>query len=203
MAKGLFISFEGGEGAGKTTQIQRLKAKLATAGREVVTTREPGGTAGAEAIRKLLVEGDAYGWDSHTEALLHFAARRDHVKKIIEPALAKGSIVLTDRFFDSTYAYQGYGQGLDVSTIDGIRTLSIGALQPDITLLLDLPVETGLERAAVQQRYERMGQSFHQKLRQGFLDMAAKAPDRFTIINAAQALEAVETAIWEAVQKRL
>lgn len=203
MPRGLFISFEGGEGAGKTTQIQRLKNRLATLGRNVIVTREPGGTPGAEAIRKLLVDGDAYGWDSLTEAMLHFAARADHVKKIIEPALGKGTYVLSDRFTDSTYAYQGYGQGLALEQIDALRALAIQNLQPDLTLLLDLPVETGLTRAATQQRYERMGTAFHEKLRKGFLDIAAKNPQRIAIINAAQPLDAVETAIWDAVKGRI
>lgn len=203
MTRGLFISFEGGEGAGKTTQIQRLKKRLEAAGRNVVATREPGGTPGAEAIRKLLVEGDAYNWDNLTEALLHFAARRDHVSKIIEPALAKGSLVISDRFYDSTYAYQGYGQRLDTGVIDQLRQLSTGTLKPDITIMLDLPVETGLGRAATQQRYERLGTAFHERLRQGFLEMAAREPARFTVINAGQSMEAVEQAIWAAVEKRL
>jgi dTMP kinase len=203
MTRGLFISFEGGEGAGKTTQIQRLKARLAATGKQVVTTREPGGTSGAEAIRKLLVEGDAYNWDSTTEALLHFAARRDHVTKVIAPALEKGAIVISDRFFDSTYAYQGYGQGLDTGLIDRLRELAIGDLKPDITLVLDLPSEKGLERASVQQRYERMGLPFHERLRQGFLAMSAKEPARFHVINAAQSIESVEQAIWAVVNKRV
>ncbi len=203
MAKGLFISFEGGEGAGKTTQIQRLRERLTSMGRKVVTTREPGGTAGAEAIRKLLVEGEAYQWDSQTEAMLHFAARREHVLKVIAPALAEGTIVISDRFFDSTYAYQGYGQGLDKAVIDDLRTQAIGDLKPDLTILLDLPVETGLNRAIVQQRYERMGAAFHEKLRQGFLAMAKAEPARFSIINADQSMDTVTEAIWAAAQKRL
>lgn len=203
MPRGLFISFEGGEGAGKTTQIQRLKNRLATLGRNVIVTREPGGTPGAEAIRKLLVDGDAYGWDSLTEAMLHFAARTDHVKKVIAPALAKGTYVLCDRFTDSTYAYQGYGQGLEIGQLDKLKALAINDLKPDLTLLLDLPVETGLTRVETQQRYERMGAAFHEKLRKGFLDMAAKNPQRIAIINAAQSLENVETAIWEVVKGRI
>lgn len=203
MAKGLFISFEGGEGAGKTTQIQRLRERLTGMGRKVVTTREPGGTAGAEAIRKLLVEGEAYQWDSQTEAMLHFAARREHVLKVVAPALADGAIVISDRFFDSTYAYQGHGQGLDKAVIDAIRTQAIGDLKPDLTILLELPVETGLNRATVQQRYERMGPAFHEKLRQGFLAMAIAEPARFSVINADQSMDAVTEAIWAAAQKRL
>lgn len=203
MAKGLFITLEGGEGAGKTTQIRRLQARLEKHGHSVIITREPGGSQGAEQIRKLLVEGETLRWDSITECLLLFAARRDHIKKTIAPALAAGQTVISDRFYDSTYAYQGFGQGLEREIIDAIRMASIGNFKPDMTLLLDLPVDIGLGRAAVQQRYERMGQNFHEKLRQGFLQLAAAEPERFTIINANNDVNAVEEAIWEAVKKRL
>ncbi len=202
MPRGLFISFEGGEGAGKTTQIARLKARLEQSRKSVITTREPGGTPGAEAIRKLLVEGEASKWDAKTECLLHFAARRDHAHKVIMPAIHDGKVVLTDRFFHSTYAYQGYGQGLPLEEIDLIRHASIGTLAPDLTLLLDLPAEKGLKRASTQQRYEKMGLAFHEKLRQGFLEMAKK-DQHMLVINADQAIDAVEQAVWEAVQKKL
>lgn len=194
---GTFITLEGGEGAGKTTQITRLKTRLESLGKKVVVTREPGGSAGGEAIRKLLVEGDTHRWDSMTEALLLFAARRDHVEKIIAPALARGEWVISDRFYDSSYAYQGYGQGLPLTTLDELRKLSIGQLKPDITFFLDIPVEVGLKRAAVEQRYERMGTSFHEKLRGGFLAIAKAEPDRVKVIDAAQSVEAVESSLFQ------
>lgn len=203
MARGLFITLEGGEGAGKTTQIKRLAARLALAGRQVTLSREPGGSVGAEEIRRLLVAGEAYQWDNVTECLLLFAARRDHIKKTIAPALMRGDVVLCDRFYDSTYAYQGAGQGLEPPIIDAIRMAAMGAFQPDHTLLLDLPVTTGLARAVVQQRYERMGVAFHEKLREGFLARAQAEPQRITIIPAAAPLDAVEAAIWQAVEPLL
>ncbi|HVY12719.1 MAG TPA: dTMP kinase, partial [Alphaproteobacteria bacterium] len=126
MSSGLFITFEGGEGAGKTTQLRLLREKLEKAGKPVVATREPGGTPGAEALRKLLVNGDAFEWDALTETLLHFAARRDHIEKLIKPALDEGSAVLCDRFYDSTMAYQGYGQGLDLKIIETLRHMVAG-----------------------------------------------------------------------------
>lgn len=203
MPRGIFITFEGGEGAGKTTQLRLLQEKLEKSGKTVVATREPGGTPGAEALRKLLVNGDAYDWDALTETLLQFAARRDHVQKLIEPALVEGSAVLCDRFYDSTYAYQGCGQGMDAKAIDAIRKAVIGELKPDITFLLDLPVEEGLKRTQAQQRYERLPPEFHERLRQGFLTMAKAEPKRFVIINAAQDAEKVAEEVWIATQKRL
>lgn len=194
---GTFITLEGGEGAGKTTQIARLKNRLEALGKKVITTREPGGSAGGEAIRKLLVEGDTHRWDALTEAMLLFAARRDHVEKVIAPALARGDWVISDRFYDSSTAYQGYGQGLELSKLDELRKLSIGELKPDVTFILDLPVEVGLKRAAVEQRYERMGTAFHEKLRQGFLTLAKAESGRIKVIDATQTVEVVENAIFQ------
>lgn len=194
---GCFITLEGGEGAGKTTQIVRLKSWLEAQGKKVITTREPGGSVGAEAIRGLLVEGDTHRWDAVTEALLLYAARRDHVEKIIKPALADGQWVISDRFYDSTIAYQGYGQGVALPTLEALRGLAIGDLKPDLTLVLDLPVETGLQRAAVQQRYERMGLPFHQKLREGFLAIARAEPARVKVVDATQSIQTVETSIYQ------
>lgn len=195
--RGVFITLEGGEGAGKTTQIARLKSRLESKGKTVITTREPGGSVGAEAIRKLLVEGDTHRWDAMTEALLLFAARRDHVEKVILPALSKGEWVISDRFYDSSYAYQGYGQGLELTKLDELRKLSIGDMKPDVTFILDLPVEVGLKRAAVEQRYERMGIPFHEKLRAGFLSIAKAEPARVKVIDASQSVEGVENAIYQ------
>jgi dTMP kinase len=203
MPPGLFITFEGGEGAGKTTQLRVLREKLEKAGKTVVATREPGGTPGAEALRKLLVNGEAYEWDGATETLLHFAARRDHVEKLIKPALQEGSVVLCDRFFDSTYAYQGYGHGQDMKFIDTIRAAVINDLKPDLTFLLDLPVEEGFKRVQAQQSYEKLPREFHERLRQGFLDMAKKEPKRFVVVDATQNAEKVAETVWNAVKSRV
>jgi dTMP kinase len=187
-----FISFEGGEGAGKSTQVRLLAEALRAAGEKVVLTREPGGSPGAEEIRKLLVEGLPGRWTAEAEALLHFAARADHLDKIIRPALSDGNWVLCDRFADSTIAYQGYGHGLDLEWLGMLRRQVVGATEPGLTVILDLPVETGLARAAARQpggaaaedRYERMDKSFHQRLRDGFLAIARQAPDRCHILAA-------------------
>ena len=188
MTKGLFITFEGGEGSGKSTQIKRLAAALSADGRAVVQTREPGGSPGAEAIRALLVTGDPDRWDGMTEALLHYAARRDHVERTVKPALEAGSIVLCDRFADSTMAYQGYGHGLGRDTVAHIHDVTLGSFKPDLTLILDLPVEEGLKRAAGrggdERRYEDMDVAFHERLRAGFKEIAAAEPERCRIVDA-------------------
>lgn len=207
MVAGRFITFEGGEGAGKSTQVRLLAESLAAQGRDVVVTREPGGADGAEAIRALLVSGAVDRWDGCTEALLHSAARRDHLVKTVWPALARGAWVLCDRFADSTLAYQGYGHGLDHGLISTLATVTMGVFRPDLTLVLDLPVEEGLKRAGgrggAEDRYERMGRAFHQRLRQGFLDIAAAEPERCAVIDATQDVGAVRAAIADAVAARL
>lgn len=207
MTRGQFITFEGGEGAGKSTQLKLLAEALARAGIEVVTTREPGGSKGAEAIRALLVTGDVDRWDAQTEALLHTAARRDHLAKTVWPALERGAWVVCDRFADSTLAYQGYGHGLDKAFITGLTRLAIGDFIPDLTLILDLPVEEGLKRAGgrggAEDRYERMGSPFHERLRQGFLEIARQAPDRCVVIDAMADLDNVHQAILKAIKGRL
>ncbi|CCQ73783.1 dTMP kinase [Magnetospira sp. QH-2] len=208
MSRGRFITFEGGEGGGKTTQIARLKAALEARGIVVLHTREPGGTEGAEEIRHLLVTGDPGRWDPVTEALLNFAGRRDHVERKIHPALTAGTWVLCDRFADSTRAYQGYGHGMDDDDIESLYRVAVGNLVPDLTLILDLPVEQGLHRAVHQRggsedRYERMDKDFHQRLRDGFLDIARRDPKRCTIIDASLEMDAVTKAIFKAVRDRL
>ncbi len=189
MTRGRFITFEGGEGAGKTTQIARLRRTLEARGTPVLVTREPGGTEGGEAIRALLVNGPPGRWDPLTEAMLNFAARREHVRRRIEPALAAGSWVLCDRFADSTTAYQGAGQGVPPDAIGALYRLAVGTLAPDLTLVLDLPPEIGLARAAARRdaagdRFERMEAAFHARLRQAFLDIAAAEPDRCRVVDA-------------------
>lgn len=206
MSAPLFITLEGGEGAGKSTQIKRLAAKLNELGHKVTLTREPGGSPGAEAIRALLVTGDAARWTPLGETLLHFAARQEHLAATIRPALARGEIVLCDRFVDSTFAYQGTAQGLAPEIIAALAKLVIADTMPDLTLILDLPVDIGLARAASrggEDRYERMGEAFHEKLRQTFLARAAAEPHRCTVIDASAPADEVERQIWHSVTSRL
>ncbi len=200
---GRLITFEGGDGAGKTTQIGRLADFLEGLGMPVVRTREPGGTAEAEAIRKLLVSGEA-DWDPLTEAMLHFAARREHVEKHIRPALAAGQWVLSDRFFDSTVAYQCYGQGVAPEDEAALRRLAIGSLQPDLTLLLDISVETGRKRAQSRQesRYEAMNDDLHRRVRAGFIEIARRDPQRVAVVDAERGPDSVAVAVRNIVAER-
>ena len=164
MTRGRFITFEGGEGAGKSTQVQRLAARLKAAGREVVTTREPGGSPGAESIRDIVLRGEADRWSPVTETLLMYAARRDHVERVIRPALERGAWVVCDRFADSTRAYQGAAGGTDPALIAALETHILEDTRPDLTLVFDLPVEVGLERAyaraGAEMRFESKGLAF-------------------------------------------
>ena len=206
-APGRFITLEGGEGAGKSTQIARLADWLKARGRDVVTTREPGGAPGAEMIRKLLVEGPAERWDGTTEALLHFAARRDHLRATVWPALERGAWVVSDRFADSTRAYQGYGHGLDLESLDRLYEVAVDGFHPDLTLILDLPVETGLARAAARRgpetRYESLPRDFHERVRQGFLEIAKNEPKRCAVVDASKDIVGIAQAIAGAVAERL
>ena len=203
----MFITLEGGEGAGKSTQIASLAAFLRGLDLDVLETREPGGAPGAEAIRALLVSGDTGRWTPMTEALLHSAARADHLARSVRPALAEGKWVVCDRFTDSTLAYQGYGHGLGVERINALNELVTEGLRPDLTLILDLPVEAGLRRAGTrpgaEDRYERMGRDFHERLREGFLAIARAEPNRCAVIDAAADVETVAGAIARAVNERL
>lgn len=207
MARGRFITLEGGEGAGKSTQIRLLADALSACGAAPVLTREPGGSPGAEEIRGLLVNGEAGRWGPVTEALLHTAARRDHLERTVWPALDAGRWVICDRFFDSTMAYQGYGLGLGRDLVESLQAVALGDFRPDLTLILDLPVETGLARAAARRggedRYERMDLAFHRRLREGFLDIARREPDRCVAIDAAHPVETVQAAILDTVTRRL
>ena len=206
-APGRFITLEGGEGAGKSTQIARLADWLKARGREVVTTREPGGAPGAEMIRKLLVEGPAERWDGTTEALLHFAARRDHLRATVWPALERGAWVVSDRFADSTRAYQGYGHGLDLESLDRLYEVAVDGFHPDLTIILDLPIETGLARAAARRgtetRYESLPRDFHERVRQGFLEIAKSEPKRCAIVDATKDIDGIAQAIARTVTERL
>ncbi|MGV8995973.1 MAG: dTMP kinase [Parvibaculaceae bacterium] len=201
-----FITLEGGEGAGKSTQIKRLAARLIEAGHKVTVTREPGGSPGAEAIRALLVSGDTARWTPLGETLLHFAARQEHLEATIRPALARGDFVLCDRFVDSTFAYQGAAQGLDSAVIEALAARVIGDTMPALTLILDLPVAIGLARAGTrggEDRYERMGVAFHETLRQTFLARAKADPARCKVIDASGNEDTVAQQIWHSVTSYL
>jgi dTMP kinase len=188
---GFFITFEGIEGCGKTTQIGRLTSFLKNARREFILTREPGGTEIGEQIRKILLDRENAGLDPMSELLLYAAARVQHLRQTIFPALQEGRIVLCDRFMDATTAYQGYGRGLDPSWIDEIHRRAMDDVRPDLTFLLDLPVEVGLQRARnrmegqtlSEDRFERVDLEFHRRVREGYLQLARREPDRFVILD--------------------
>jgi dTMP kinase len=180
--------------------------RLAAAGIEAVLTREPGGSEGAEALRKLLLEGGADRWSTVSETLLMYAARRDHLEKLIRPALERGGWVICDRFFDSTRAYQGAGGGAPEALIASLEHEVVGADRPDLTLVLDLPVEIGLQRAGARTAFDRIearGQGFHERLRQGFLDIAEREPERCVVIDASPGPDDVAERLWRAVEARL
>jgi dTMP kinase len=206
-ARGRFITIEGGEGAGKSTQVDLLVAALDRAGIAAQRTREPGGSEGAEAIRRLLLEGADERWDAIAETLLFYAARREHVTRLITPALDRGVWVVCDRFADSTIAYQGYGRGLPLAELQALHRFALGDFAPDLTLILDLPVAEGLARAARRlgnaDRFERLDQSFHERLRQGFHQIAAADPQRCVVIDASGDVETVHRAVLGAVVERL
>ncbi|HEV2566179.1 MAG TPA: dTMP kinase [Microvirga sp.] len=208
---GCFITFEGGEGAGKSTQIERLRTRLEQLGQPVLVTREPGGSPHAEEVRAFILGGHAKDLGPFAEALLFAAARIDHLDKTIKPALRSGTHVLCDRFADSTRAYQGSVGNLDKGLIDQLETVTLRGVKPDLTFILDLPAETGLARAGARQagkgegadRFEKEDLSFHQSLRQAYLAIARAEPRRCVVINADQDPGEVETAIWAALRERL
>jgi len=205
MDRGSFITIEGGEGAGKSTQAALLGEAIGGAGIDVLVTREPGGAPGAEDIRTLLVEGSVSRWDPMSEALLHYAARKEHLETTVIPALDAGRWVISDRFADSTMAYQGYGHGLGSGIIARLHDLVLGDFRPDLTVILDVAVETGLERgnAGREDRYERMGTDFHRRLRQGFVEIARLDPERCALLDAGQSLEDTQAAIRRLMGDRL
>ena len=192
---GLFITVEGIEGVGKTTNMEYLQRIITAAGRELVVTREPGGTPLGEAIRGLLLDPQYKGMDPDCELQLMFAARAEHLDKVIRPAIEAGRWVLCDRFTDATYAYQGGGRGLDTGRIAVLEELVQGELRPDITLLLDVPVEVGLARAgnrSAPDRFEQEKVDFFERVRQAYLDLARKHDGRYRIIDAGQSLDQVQ-----------
>lgn len=195
---GLFITLEGPEGAGKTTNREYLAEHLRRAGLDVVLTREPGGTPLAERIRELLLAPSDEAMDADTELLLVFAARAQHIAEVIRPALARGAVVLCDRFTDATYAYQGGGRGLSQARIAALEAFVQGELRPDLTLVFDLPVEIGLARATARgrlDRFEQEGRAFFDAVRNTYLQRAAAEPARYRLVDAAQSLEQVQRSL--------
>ncbi len=209
---GRFITFEGVEGCGKTTQIKLLAQHLTERGETVVVTREPGGCPIADQARAILLDAANRAMTPTAELLLYAAARAQHVQEIVKPALAAGKIVLCDRFTDATIAYQGCGRGLDLATIAYLNELATGGLKPQLTLLLDCPVEVGLRRAldringrsgAREERFELESVLFHQKVRDGYLKLAENEPERFIVIDGSRQVQETEAAVAEAVMARL
>lgn len=213
-APGVFITFEGGDGAGKSTQVRRLAEALSARGLSVVTTREPGGSLQAERIRNLLLQRDSGHFDPLSEVLLLMAARREHLQSLIEPALARGAWVISDRFIDSTRAFQGAGMGIEPTIIDQLYRLIAGDRKPDLTFVFDLDPAEGLARSdrqkvaaattaeGTEDRYERMGIAFHTRLRAGFLEVVRREPERCVLIDAAQSIDVLAGQVMDEIERR-
>jgi dTMP kinase len=204
--KPVFITFEGGEGAGKSTQIERLSQHMQGLGHDVVVTREPGGSPDANVLRELLVHGEPGRWSANAEALLNYAARESHLNHLIRPALAQGRSVLCDRFADSTRAYQGIAGGVGSDFVEMLDKAIVGNSQPDLTLVFDLDPQVGLERARQRggaDRFERKGLEFHQRLRDAFMQIAQDHPARCRIIDASGSVDAVAAQIRETVEQAI
>jgi dTMP kinase len=204
---GLFITFEGGEGAGKSTQIARLAKYYREQDRDVVQTREPGGTPAAEDIRSLLVNGETGKWSATSEALLNYAARSAHLSDVIRPALSVGKIVVCDRFMDSTRAYQGIAGDCAIGLIDSLENEIVGPTRPDLTFIFDIDPRIGLQRAkargaGIEDRYERKGLAFHEKLRSGFRDIALREPARCAVLDASKDVDTVWSDLLLALKAR-
>ncbi|MCW1406822.1 dTMP kinase [Rhizobium sp. 1AS11] len=206
---GLFVTFEGGEGAGKSTQIRRLAEALKGEGHDVLMTREPGGSPGAEAVRHVLLSGAAEAFGTRMEAILFAAARNDHVEEVIRPALAAGKVVLCDRFMDSSRVYQGITGNLEPDFIETLQRIAINGVMPDCTVILDIPAKVGLERAQKRaaadalDRFEKERLETHEKRREAFLDIAAREPERCHVVNAMQTEEAIAAEILAIVKQLL
>ena len=214
MTSGLLITLEGGEGAGKTTQARKLNDYLASLGKTVVLTREPGGTPEAEKIRDLVVQREGGNWTPAVECALFFAARQMHIEDLIKPQIRHGSIVICDRFTDSTRAYQGYGHGFDLEKIEILNDLMINKFEPDLTFIFDLPVKLGIERSmrvktnstgleSTEDKFEKLDIEFHERMRQGYLKIAAANPHRCHLINASKTPDAIFEDIKSVVDKVL
>ena len=207
---GRFITFEGGEGGGKSTQTRLLQDALASNGIESILTREPGGSAGAEEIRELIVTGSADRWDPLTELCLLYAARRDHWLKVIKPKLEHGIWVISDRFADSSIVYQGYAGDIDIDTVLNIHNVVLGEVWPDLTIVLDLPPELGLERSykrdtannSKDTRFEKRELHFHNLLREGFQYLHSKSPDRICVIDGTKTIKEVEIEVFSIIKNR-
>jgi dTMP kinase len=204
VARGKFLSIEGGEGAGKSTQVRRLADELRARGLDVIVTREPGGSEGGEAIRELLMQGEVKRWSSHTEALLFAAARADHVEKVIQPALGIGTWVISDRFIDSSRAYQGVAGGIDDAAVLALHAFGSRGLLPDRTLVLEVPPGIGAERAAARDgaaadRFAARGRAFHDDVAAAFRRFAAAEPDRVRLIDAGGDVDTVAAGVIEAI----
>jgi|TARA_B110000908_G_C10252203_1_gene452788 dTMP kinase len=206
ITKGCFITFEGIDGSGKSTQARLLADHLKAQGREVVLTREPGGSAGAEEIRALVLQGEPDRWSAETEILLFTAARRDHLERTILPAIKAGKVVICDRFADSTRMYQGLSRGDLRGTVDQLHSLMIGR-EPDMTILIDMDSDTGLSRAlsrqGVEERFETFGSKLQAQMRAGFLSLAKEFADRFVVIDGARGIDAVSVDVRKAVDDHL
>jgi dTMP kinase len=209
---GLFITFEGVEGCGKTTQMRLLKERLSATGHKVVSTREPGGCPIADKIRAILLDAENISITPLSELLLYAAARAQHVQEVIVPALQRGETVLCDRFTDATVAYQGHGRGLDLATIEQLNELATGGTQPELTVLIDCPVQIGLSRAlarieaahgAREERFELESVRFHERVREGYLDLAAAFPRRFVVVDGSGDVEQTEQLVMQALSTRI
>ena len=203
---GQFITFEGGEGSGKSSQINILKSKLIGKGIDVVCTREPGGTPSAEILRELVTTGEVNKWEPMTEALLMFASRYEHIKNLIIPSLENGKWVLCDRFYHSTYAYQGLGHGLGLEKMEALKKISIGEIEPDLVFFLDIDPMEGIKRTmgrhTNEDRFEKMDISFHTKLRDAFLGFSKTYSENSIVINAGQEINKISDIIFEEIEKR-
>ena len=203
---GLFLSFEGGEASGKSVQAKRLAERLVAAGRDVVAVREPGSTPVGERVRDIVLHAQEIPLGANAQALLYSTARAQLVRDVIRPALAAGKIVIVDRFYDSTLAYQGYGHGADLAQLRAVTDFAVGDTRPDRTLLLDLPVDAAEQRAATRKpgrawdRFEAEARAFHERVREGYLRLAAAEPQRFAVIGADRDIDAVATDVWRVVE---
>ncbi|MBO8169899.1 MAG: dTMP kinase [Thermoanaerobacteraceae bacterium] len=203
---GFFITFEGPDGAGKTTQINKVAGKLRQLGKKVAVTREPGGTKLGEAIRNILLDPQQNNLCSEAEVLLYAAARAQHVVEVIKPALAEGKIVLCDRFLDSSIAYQGFGRKLNLDIIQTVNRYAVAGIKPDLTVLLDVPVTVGLQRIKSKGGLDRIESEklvFHEQVRQGFYQLSRQEPDRFRVIDASRPVDVVSRQVWQVVAERL